>query len=283
MAPRFHIRIPTDKKIYVWLHAVAALLAALLLLLFFFLLALPFYTRQGQLRSIPNIVGLSTEKGIQRLQDAGFRSVIQDTVFVVGKPLNSILEQYPSYGQLAKPGRKIYLRVSPPSPPRIPLPELRGLSVEHGLRRLQQAGFQHIQLRYSPATELPPNNIINLEDKQGKPLNPHCLFTITDTLVIVVSESPEPTIEVPQLMGLSEEEARFVLRALGLRVGNIEYIFDQPQLPLGIVVKQNPLPHYWKGGKKYYHQVEKGSYIDLWVVGMPVPQEVDTRKPHPTP
>ncbi|WP_038030525.1 PASTA domain-containing protein [Thermonema rossianum] len=283
MAPRFHIRIPTHKKIHLWLHAAAALLTALLLLLFFFLLVLPFYTRQGQLRSIPGVVGLSPAKGIQKLRDAGFRPVIQDTVFVAGTPLNSIVEQHPSYGQLAKPGRKIYLRVSPPSPPRIPLPELRGLSVEHGLRRLQQAGFQNIRLRYSPDTELPPNNIVSLEDKRGKQLMPHALFTITDTLVVVVSESPESQIEVPQLMGLSEEEARFVVRALGLQIGKVEYVFDQPDLPLGMVVKQNPLPHYWEEGKKHYRHVSRGSYIDLWVVGMPVPQEEATEDSFPTP
>lgn len=276
MASRFRIRIPTDKKIHLWVHAAAALLMALLLLLFFFLVVLPFYTRHGQLRSIPDVTGLSPQEGCRRLQEAGFRYAIQDTIFVAGAPLNAIIEQYPPSGQLAKSGRKIYLRVSPPTIPRVPLPELNGLSVEYGLRRLQQAGFQYIQLRYSSHPETLPNNIIDIEDVQGNSLAPHTPFKLTDTLIVVVSESPEPQIEVPQLMGLSEEEARFVLRALGLQPGHVEYVFDQPHLPLGMVVKQDPLPHYWEEGKKHYRRVEKGSYIDLWVVGMPVPQEDTT-------
>jgi beta-lactam-binding protein with PASTA domain len=283
MAPRPLIRIPTDKKIHLFLHVAAALLAGLLLLLFFFLVMLPYYTRQEQLRSIPQVEGLSYQEGVRRLQDAGFLPVVQDTVFVAGAALNSIIEQYPPSGQLAKSGRKVYLRITPSSVPKIPIPEVIGLSAEYGLRRLQQAGFQHIQLRYLPHPETPPNNIVGLSNSRGSVLSPHTPFSLSDTLVVVVSESPESQIEVPQLMGLSEEEARFVVRALGLQIGKVEYVFDQPDLPLGMVVKQNPLPHYWEEGKKHYRHVNRGSYIDLWVVGMPVPQEEATEDSLPTP
>lgn len=261
--------LPSHRIHHVIWHLAVIFLIALLSIWALFVLWLPYYTRQHAYRSIPMLKGLATEEAIRRLSSAGFRFQIQDTIYHNEYPLGVVLDQTPAAGQLAKAGRRIHLLINSPDVPQLPLPPLIGTSLHQALQRLKQQGIHHVRIRYQATQETAMNNVLGYASTRGTSLQPGSPFRISDTLVLLVSEPPEHSIEVPQLMGLSEEEARFVVLAVGLRIGHVEYVFDQPQDMLGIVVRQSPLPFQWQAGKKVRNHLPKGSYIDLWVAGMP--------------
>lgn len=83
--------------------------------------------------------------------------------------------------------------------------------------------------------------------------------------------------EAPQLVGLSQEDAEFVLKALGLEP-LVQYVFRE-DADLGTVLQQQPAAFRWKNGKKETTLVKAGEIIEIWVAGNPAPAPEDSPSP----
>ncbi len=260
------IRLKTDTLAQVLLHLAAiGALSALGIYIFFFVY-LPIATQRNQTATVPSLRGMSQAEAQSYLQARGLVLHIKDSVFSASQPEGLVLEQYPPAESPVKAGRKIQVSISTRKAPLVTIPQVETLSFESASTKLQKAGFVIDKIIYEPSQKL--NTVIALR-ANGKILTAKHKMAQGSRLEVVVGGFDNSAFEAPQLVGLQQEEAEFVLKALSLEP-LVQYVF-QNEAELGAVLQQNPPPFRWKNGKKETTLVKAGEVIEIWVAGNPAP------------
>ena len=130
-----------------------------------------------------------------------------------GLPPGRVLWQDPPPGT-RMPGGGTVRVVASAGPPQVPVPDLVGYDLELGTRILTSAGFRRGS---TDSVGAPAEAGVIVATRpgagSGRPTG--------SAVDLVVSRGPA-TIRIPQLTGLTLEEAREQLRSVGLRVGTIQ-------------------------------------------------------------
>ncbi len=216
-----------------FLGAIGVVIGVVLIVSF----SLSFYTRHGEGIPVPQLTGMPVEKAIALLQDQGFDYKI-DSIYVLDKPPGTVTQQDPDPGTNVKQGRVIYLTMVTRLAPTVKLPKLDestyreavatlanyGLKVGDTTYRADVARDRVLEVRFS-------GQILKEGDKipKGSKLD----------LVLGNGEGSEE-VEIPELVNLDLDAAKFAIKGSGLAVGDITYqgvITDSANL---VVVQQIP-------------------------------------------
>lgn len=156
-----------------------------------------------------------------------------------------VLGQSPLPGQLARSGDTVDLVVSL-GPERRPVPEVSRLRGDRAVDLLVATGFQVIV--DSVDSPVARGRVVDIQPAEGTAM------ALPARVALTVSLGP-PTVRMPFVLGLLEEEARDTLDVLGLEVVEVEEVFrfgrDQ-----GRVVTQDPA----EGA-----ELERGSEVRLQI------------------
>jgi serine/threonine-protein kinase len=140
-----------------------------------------------------------------------------------------VVGQSPLPGQSALPGSPVRVTVSL-GPQTRSVPDVLGLSVDQALILLQASGF--VVRTDSAESEEPRGRVIDMTPE------PERSVALPAQVDVTVSTGP-PSVPMPLVLGLEEEEATALLDSLGLVVTEVREVFrfgrDQ-----GIVVEQEP-------------------------------------------
>ena len=109
-------------------------------------------------------------------------------------------------------------------------PDITGLDVEEAKRVADEAGLSVLVAKYEVRKDIPYNQILAQSPDAATPVR------AGRTVSVVVSDGPRPR-EIPQLEGLSLEEARTEMAAEGLPLKKVIYV---PNEHMGIVLAQAP-------------------------------------------
>jgi eukaryotic-like serine/threonine-protein kinase len=217
-----------------WTRAAIIVIALLLVEFIVDDILMPLYTRQGQERVVPALIGLSKQKAQLRADSAGF-IVVEEPAKIGGHvPVGTILEQRPFAGSLAKPGRKI--RVVPAAEaPLDAAPDLIGLELRDAQLRIKSSGLltgdSDIHYRFSERYE--KGTVVSQEPRPGNPIKPG------NEMKLWVSLGAQPAhFYVPYIMEKTLSDARGLLRDAGLRLGKIVRKSSN-QYPSGTVIAQS--------------------------------------------
>jgi beta-lactam-binding protein with PASTA domain/serine/threonine protein kinase len=192
---------------------------------------------------VPNVVGMPQDEAERALRDLEFLPVIEQ-IEVDGVDEGVVAEQDPPAGQQVAPGSNITIRVSS-GPGSVPVPDVTGQPADQAQSTLSNAGFQ-VQRSEEGSADVPEGNVIRTDPGAGASVEPGSGVTI------VVSTGPED-VQVPDVTGLSEDNARGLLQGFDVQVSD-ENTLDPTRD--GTVASQNP-----PGGST----VEPGSTINLVV------------------
>lgn len=223
------------------------------LLSFVFFLIMNVYTRHGSKIAIPNLVNQPIALAEQLSDSKGFSVVINDSIFVVGKPGGVVLSQNPNSGSFAKSGRKIYITVSKFVADMVSvsaLPTLYGKSY-HLKKKSLEEGFELVC------------DVVGYEFDQGSPDQILKVICGTDTIInkdqildkyqiprggvlkFILSTQEGGYSNIPDLVCRKFPEASFMVTSSGfllkIRVGNgnqTEYVTAQePNFQEGLSLK----------------------------------------------
>ena len=223
-------------------------LGAAILFVFLFVnlvsLGLKLYTNHGQAVEVQDYQGMTAREARRKAKSRSFTTLINDSIYIVGKAPNIVLSQTPKPGARIKKNRFIYLTVSSSTPPNVPLPSLVGGNddFEQYRKKLERLGIKARVKDREFNAELEENTILYLFFK-GKRIEPGDLkrgikVPKGSTLEVVVSIRNTGTVDIPDLVCRTYEEAIFLLQSSQLTVGSV-FAPGEP-LPWHYVYKQEP-------------------------------------------
>ena len=246
----------TNTKTDVLIHL--AIIVSIILVLFFgfFFVYLPWSTNHGDAVKVPNLKGLSMDAAEDLLDEADLDYEISDSVFVSEAEPLSIIANYPKSGANVKTGRKIYLTVAAISAPLVKLPNIIGRSTSSAQNQLLSSGLIYDGEEKIAALE---ENTVLAVKINGREIQQGDEIPKGSKITFVVGDGyGNQRIDVPNLLGMAQDEADILVTGLGLTIGNIT--FEASDKPAGTVIRQQP-------SSGIDEKIKIGSPVNIWVSG----------------
>jgi len=187
------------------------------------------YTRHDQKLELPDYTSWILNDAVLDASEQSFRISILDSVHIVGKRGNEILQQSPSPGSLVKENRMIYVTITKSNADNISvdrLPILYGKNYERKKRELYQSFEIECKIvgrKFDPGE---PGHILaviyngeTISDRQGR--KGDILIEKGTTLNFIISERQGGRLEIPDLVCKTFAEAQFIIENSGLTLGEI--------------------------------------------------------------
>ena len=180
--------------------------------------------------AVPRVLGLTLDDAARALAAAGM--VASDTALVSHPtgPRGTIVWQDPPPSVAVPQGTGVALSVSR-GPQPIPVPDVRQYQQELAERLIEAAGLTVAGIDTSTAPE-ERGVVVNTRPPAGRSRSPG------EGVTLFVSVGA-PTISVPDLAGLTLEEARELLELTGLALGSTQARTSSAAEP-GLIIEQNP-------------------------------------------
>lgn len=121
------------------LMAVVAIILLWLLTLF-----MGIWTGHGDVRTVPNVDGMTLAEARNVLGGSDLSVEVSDSLYNPGALPGAIIEQNPPAGNTVKPGRTVYVITNAYNPPEVQIPLLVGTPLRQARATLQNLGFKSI-------------------------------------------------------------------------------------------------------------------------------------------
>jgi serine/threonine-protein kinase len=177
--------------------------------------------------TVPDVVGRSQAEAVQALEAAGLRGRVERVPSE--RPPGTVVAQVPRAGTELERGSAVRLNVSG-GPARIVVPDVTGSDVGEAVAELESAGLRAETGEVD--SDEPRGTVVSQEPVSGVQVDRG------SSVRLDVSAGPRAT-AVPDLAGLSQDEATAELESLGFRVRVVEEATDQPAF-VGRVLRQVP-------------------------------------------
>jgi beta-lactam-binding protein with PASTA domain len=260
-----------------WVNVLAGIVLIFLFVIIF-MLSLNWCTAHGKTLLIPAVIGMPYDKARQLLESKGFEVQIQDSMFLDTIPPLTVLKQFPKAESLVKKNRTVYLTVNRVVAPTIDMPQLVNLTFRNADVTLKQYGLRLGDTTYK--VDFAKNSVLD-QVYNGQSIKPGTKLQMGATIDLVLGTGVSAmVVQVPDLFGLTYEEAKTLLQINGLTVGTVIPITgDVRDTASAYIVRQAPVvtrddgkPNFMRGGQS----------IDVWVqVDKPLRPD-STRVPMPS-
>ena len=253
----------TEKPL--WVNILVAIGIILVVVLLFFA-SLSWITRSGKSEKVPAVTGQNIVAATRLLEDKGFDVVIQDSVFVDSIARLAVVRQSPEADATVKPGRTIYLTINRSIPPQVEMPNLAGFSVKSAELYLQSLGLKMGEISYRP--DIARNAVLE-QLFNDMPIKPGTKIPIGSVISFVLgSGEGGGEINVPNLVGMTLNEARTLLGTMNLSVGSIVCVGPIKDSASSFVVRQLP-DVFGEGidstGNRLVNKMRQGQVIDIYI------------------
>ena len=184
-----------------------------------------------RLTVIPDVTGLDKKEAIKYLKEAGLKvKVINSKTEKV--PLDTVHNQDPRPGKEVKVNRVVRIWVN--NGEDVKVPNIIGLELLEARSRLKGQNIQIETIDYYPSNQK-YNTILGVYPKPGTKLE------INQKISILVSSQQmiDPSV-MPNITGLDLNDARELLKQIGLEIGSISQTND-PTLPINTIISTNPV------------------------------------------
>ena len=192
-------------------------------------LIMPIYTRQNQNRIMIDIKNKHLDDAINILKTENYKYEVSDTLYTNKFQLGTIVDQYPKPNTRVKSGRTVRLKIAQPEKS-VAIPNLIGQSKRSAELELNQMGLliDTVYTEYNP--EYPNGTIAWQYPKAGDRRKKGMGIQIT-----VSKGMPPNFFQVPNLIGLSINQAKDLIFKSRLKVGKISYHQDQDLVPYTVL------------------------------------------------
>lgn len=236
------------------LHIILVLATILVLSFLFLKVFLPSYTNHGQTVTVPDLEGYDFEQLDSYLssRDLQYEVTLDSGYNAELKPF-SVLKQNPKAGEKVKQGRKIYVTLNSKNAPLVKMPNLVNSLLKNAQEILSNNGLVRGEIIYVPDIGI---NVVLEQKYRGRNIPEGFELPKGSQIDLVVGDGlGNQILDVPNLVGMDEIDAEFLIIGSGLRMGRINYV-QTDSVPQGIIIRQMP-----PAGA----EVKTGEPIDVWI------------------
>ena len=180
---------------------------------------------------VPNVIGLTYNDAVQQLAQKGFTAERGEQRFHNAAPKGTVLDQTPPPGSREAANVKVTLVISGGQRYGT-VPGIVGMSRELALNALETAGFDVGQVSERPSNA-PRGAVIDARPRPGTQA------PMPSAVSLVLSAGPT-TVIVPDVVGQPLNDARLLLRQVGLAAGDVQFGGAAVADAAAVVVSQSP-------------------------------------------
>ncbi|HVF81312.1 MAG TPA: PASTA domain-containing protein [Flavisolibacter sp.] len=242
-----------------WVHALLAL-ALIFLLLFLFALSLNWITKHGESSTVPAVTGKNINDARSILGKKGFEVVVQDSVYYDSLPAGMILKQIPEADEVIKVNRTVYVTINRYIAPDVEMPNLNGYSYRNAEMVLKNLGLRIGDTTFRP--DFAKNTILEASFN-GRPIAPGTKIKMGSLINLVLGSGVgDEFIAVPDLVGMTYDEARALLDAQGIILGSVVPKADVRDTASAFIYQQRPASKT-EDGKRL--SIRAGQMMDIFL------------------
>ncbi|MEK0422086.1 MAG: PASTA domain-containing protein [Bacteroidetes bacterium] len=173
-----------------WLNLGLGIVATAVFILLLFLW-MNWFTNHNVSVQVPNVVGLDIEEAIEKLDDAGLRYEITDSVYLEKTKKDAVSEQDPIAGSDVKPNRIIYVVVNALDKPKVKMPKLIDQSLTLAKVLIKNNGLELGNIEY--IEDDIGNNLVTKQTMNGSEVPAGKMITKGSRidLIVVRNKTPE--------------------------------------------------------------------------------------------
>lgn len=204
-------------KVLVNLLVAAAVFTGLVWLTFRWL---EIHTNHGKEIPVPNVMNKTVQQAIKILDDSGLEYEVDSFKYDPKYRPFQVLQIYPSPGSRVKDGRTIILKVNPRTYAQVSVPDILDRYKGLAFRQLEQVGLKVGDTIFEP--NIQRDAVIRMI-YNGATLKPGALLPRFSTIDLVIGAGPRRNISVPNLVGLTVQQAKAIIAQNLFEVGLVEH------------------------------------------------------------
>lgn len=236
------------------------------LILIIFILSLRWITKHGEAKTVPAVTGKNIDDVEKLLDDKGFETVIQDSVYYDSLPPGIVVKQVPDADQVVKVNRTVYVVINRFIAPDINIPNLIGFSYRNAEMTLHNLGLKLGDTTYKP--DFAKNSVLEMSFK-GNTVKPGDKIKVGSAINLVLGSGlGNEDMKVPDLKGMTFTDAKAALDAYGLILGVPMAEPGVKDTANAFVIRQSPEPRTADGARVL---IRPGQMVDLWLSVNPPP------------
>ena len=246
-----------------WMNMLIGFGVAICLFIIFFF-SLGWITGNGETGKVPAVIGLDVLAAEKNLIAAGFDVELQDSIYVDTLARNAVLRQTPEADEIVKRGRTVYLTINRVVAPQVDMPNLVGFSIKSAETYLKVLGLRLGSIQMVPDQN---KNVVIDQLVNGQPIAPGSKIPSGTLIHFLVGDGGASAgMFMPDLVGLTYDQAKAQLLSLGLNLGLVSvngsigdsasaFVFDQNPSAYGSQIDSLGMP--------IQNMVSKGATINL--------------------
>lgn len=185
----------------------------------------------GSEHSVGRVIGMPVSEAEKLLEGQGFKVKIEEEESDPEIPAGAVRWQDPPPELVVPRGTTVQL-IRSSGPANVPVPDVASFDLDQATKVLIAAGLKVGDVDTVPSAE-EPGTVVGTRPDPGSAKAPG------STVDFLVSEGPTG-VEVPNVVGLRQDEARRQIEAAGFKVGRVSRA-DTRRGPPGTVLEQRPV------------------------------------------
>lgn len=237
-----------------------AAIATVVFILCIAFFSLRYYTKHGEGLNVPQVKGLTVDEAVAKLEALGLRYEI-DSVYIMDQPPGMVTDQDPEANTFVKDNRTIYLTVNTTKAPNVTFPDIENKSLREAKAILESYRLKVGDTTYKPDVA---RDVVLEASFNGRIITTGETLPTGSSINLVLGDGfGNEEVELPNLVGLSFDEAKFSLQGAMLKVGRVMYEGNITDTANAIIVAQYPLP------ADSVIKVRIGTPIDITITNKP--------------
>lgn len=223
-----------------WLNILLMIIVSVILILLL-MWALTYYTRAGRTIIVPDLTGKTINQIEEQLENIELEYQVIDSIHKTDFVKGAIVEQTPRGGKNVKKGRKILLTINAYTSEMVVMPQLVDCSLRNAQVVLQTTGLVVGKITYKPSAY--PDLVLG-QLFEGQQIKAGTKIEKGSKVELIVgSGTGGNSVIVPELIGLTLEQAKSTLEAGLLHVGQTffdETVTSSADSAIAVIYKQSP-------------------------------------------
>jgi len=201
--------------------------------------SLRYYTKHGEGLDVPDVRGLSITEAINKLESLNLRYEI-DSIYVMDKPPGVVTDQDPDPATFVKDNRTIYLTINATKAPPVQFPDIEFKSLREAQAILESYRLKVGDTSYRPDVSY---NVVLEAQFAGHIIKTGESIPSGSSIRLILGDGRgNEEVDLPDLIGLTIDEARFSLRGSMLSLGTIQSDGLITDTANAVIISQFPLP-----------------------------------------